>query len=256
MLQAHSFLWDYLWVAPNVFLLGLGVLLWKRGLHRQFPAFLAYAIVSAAGQLAVYAADVIPSVTPANFWRVDWVSVLIESLLKFVVIGEVFSRVFNPYPAVSKLGRISVSGFGGTLVFAAALIAAFSRGDSTERLISGVHLLEQTVFIIETGLILFLFFLAGYFRLLWDRMSFGVLLGFGISACVHLATWAVMANTDMSTVSRHNLDFLNMATYHGCVLIWFYYLLVPSKVTTKSTVSLPSNNLDVWNRELERLLQR
>jgi hypothetical protein len=52
------------------------------------------------------------------------------------------------------------------------------------------------------------------------------------------------------------LDFLNMATYHVCVLIWFYSLLAPQKSATTSTVLLPENNLDIWNRELERLLQQ
>ena len=45
-----------------------------------------------------------------------------------------------------------------------------------------------------------------------------------------------------------------MATYHVCVLIWFYYLLVPQKIPAKPVVPLPENNLDVWNRELERLV--
>jgi len=57
--------------------------------------------------------------------------------------------------------------------------------------------------------------------------------------------------------SRRNvLDLLNMATFHVAVLIWFYYLLVPQKVATKSVVAVPENNLGVWNREMERLLQR
>jgi len=51
------------------------------------------------------------------------------------------------------------------------------------------------------------------------------------------------------------LDFANMATYHGCVLLWFYYLLGPQPVAVKSVAVLPDNNLDLWNRELERLLQ-
>ena len=55
---------------------------------------------------------------------------------------------------------------------------------------------------------------------------------------------------------RNLFAFLDMATYHLCVLIWFYYLLVPAKATVKPTVSLPENNLAVWNRELERLLQQ
>jgi hypothetical protein len=47
-----------------------------------------------------------------------------------------------------------------------------------------------------------------------------------------------------------------MGTYHVTVLIWLYYVLVPQKVVKKSVVPLPENNLAVWNRELERLLQQ
>jgi hypothetical protein len=46
-----------------------------------------------------------------------------------------------------------------------------------------------------------------------------------------------------------------MATYQVCVLIWFYFLLVPQKIVTTPAAPLPEHNLDIWNRELERLLQ-
>ncbi|MGA7358541.1 MAG: hypothetical protein WCF73_18450, partial [Candidatus Sulfotelmatobacter sp.] len=52
------------------------------------------------------------------------------------------------------------------------------------------------------------------------------------------------------------LDFVIMATYHVCVLIWFYYLLVPQRNAATSAVPLPEHNLELWNRELERLLQQ
>jgi hypothetical protein len=47
-----------------------------------------------------------------------------------------------------------------------------------------------------------------------------------------------------------------MATFHFCVLMWIYYLLVPRRVSaTNAPIALPENNLALWNRELERLLQ-
>jgi hypothetical protein len=107
---------------------------------------------------------------------------------------------------------------------------------------------------IECGLILFLFVFTACFKLTWDRATLGIGLGRGISASVHLGSWAVMANGGLAH-SRYLLDFLNLATYHLCVLIWFYYFLVPQKSAATSAVSLPENNLDIWNRELERLLQ-
>ncbi len=255
MLQAHSPLWNYLWVAPNLFLLSLALVLCTRRQFKEYPSFVLFAIIGAIGDLTVFGADVAPFVSPALFWRIDWANLLLESLLKFVLIGEVFSRALSPYRSVSRLGRILISGFGAVLVLGSGFIAAFSRGDTQLRLVAGFHLLEQTVFIIELGLIVFLFLFVSYFRLSWDRLSFGILLGLGISACEHLGAWAVIANASPSDRTRTIVDFLNMATFHVCVLIWFYYVLVPSKAVIKSEVALPDNNLAVWNRELERLLQ-
>ena len=256
MLQAHSLLWDYLWVAPNLFLLAVAFLIWKRGLSRQIPAFLAFATLGALGDLAVFGADIAPFVSAPTFWRISWANLLLESLLKFLVVGEIFSRVFTQYASISRVSRVAVSMFGAALVLLAGVIAGFAHGDNPRFLISGVHLLEQTVFVIELGLILFLFLFASYFDLSWDRLSFGILLGFAISACVQLATWAPIANASPSEHTRTLLAFLGMGTYHVCVLIWLYYVVVPEKVVRKSAVPLPENNLAVWNRELERLLQQ
>jgi len=257
MLQAHSLLWNYLWVAPNVCLLALAGLLWWRGISREIPAFLAFAILNSICGLAVFTADITPSVSAANFWRVMWVDLLIESLLKFIVIGEVFSRLLKPYSSISRIGQRVISCFGVVLVLAATLVAAFSHVDSDTWIIWGFHILAQTVFFVELGLVIGMFLFAAYFRLLWDRLSFGILLGFGLSSCEYLAAWAVLTNAGLSAQGRTLLDFANMATFHVCVLIWFYYLLVPHKAAIPVPApALPENNLDVWNRELERLLQQ
>ncbi len=256
MLQAHSFLWYYLWLAPNLLLIGLAILLWRRGLASRYPTFLAFAILSAAGELAAFLADIVPSVTGEDFWRIVWIGLLVESLLKFLAIGEIFSQVFRPYPSIGRLGRILVSGFGGCLVLLAALVAAFSHDESAAWLVSGAHILDQTVFFIELGLVCFVFLFAAYFHVSWDRISFGVMLGFGISSCEHLATWAIVANANPSATQRTLFDFLNMATAQLVVLLWFYYVLVPGKVRATSPVPLPENNLSAWNHALERLLHQ
>jgi hypothetical protein len=64
-----------------------------------------------------------------------------------------------------------------------------------------------------------------------------------------------MAN-GASPQTAYLLDSIHMVTYHVCVLLWFYFLLVPEKSVATSAVPLPENNLDIWNRELERLLQQ
>src|ERR1700757_977454 len=127
MLQAHSFLWNYLWVAPNLLLLSLALVMGKRGLSREFPAFTLFAVAAALGDLTVFWADVAPSVSATNFWRIDCADLLIESLLKFVVLGEIFSRVLNPYASISRVGRILISSVGAALVLGSSFVAAFAR---------------------------------------------------------------------------------------------------------------------------------
>jgi hypothetical protein len=256
MLQAHSLLWNYLWVAPNLLLLALAVLISRRELYKQYPVFLIFAALTAIEQLAVYAADVIPSVSGITFWRVAWVGLLVEALLKFALIGEIFGRVFGQYHSLARLGKTLINGVGVALVLLSAVAAAYTPKDNIYWIVSGAHLLEQTIYLIECGLILFLFVFAAYFKLTWGRSSFGIALGLGISGCVHLATWALMAKAGFSADNRNLLDFLNMATYHVSVLIWCYYLLVPGKSPVTSQVPPPEHNLEVWNRELERLIQQ
>jgi hypothetical protein len=258
MLQAHSFLWYYLWVAPNLLLLILAALTWRRKLHTQYPVFLIFALVIPVEQLTLFAADILPSVSATTWWHIFWVGLLAEAVIKFALIGEIFSAVFGLYPSVGKLGKLLISGAGMVLVLGATLVAAHTPKDNTHWIVSGAHILEQTIFFIECGLILFLFLFAAYFKLHWSRSAFGIGLGLGISACVPLATWALMANGNFAAQYRNLLDVINMATYHVCVLIWFYYLLITPRKDSRPGGSPPppEHHLEVWNKELERLLHQ
>ena len=184
-----------------------------------------------------------------------WVG-CIEGLVKFAVIGELFSHLLRRWPALAKMGNRLLRGTGAVLVLLAILAAAYAPIDDPRfSLVSRAHILQQTLYVIQCGLILFLFLFAAHFRLAWDNQTFGIALGFGIVWCEHMATWAVMASGALLD-KRELLDFLNMATYHVCVLIWFYYLLVARRSASASAVLVPEHNLEVWNHELARLLRQ
>ena len=256
MLQPHSFLWHYLWVAPQVLQVALAILLWRRGCQKRFPVFFAYLIFEAIEQLILYGLDVSPAVSIRAWWLAFSVGLVIEGTFRLAVMGELFLHLLRSRPAIARVGGRLITGAGAGLVLLATVAAAYAPVDSHQFALGyRAHLLQQTLYMIECGLILFLFLFTASFKLTWDRASLGIGLGRGISSSVHLATWAVMANGALME-KRYLLDFLNMATYHACVLLWFYFLLVPQKSATTSAVSLPENNLDIWNRELERLLQQ
>jgi hypothetical protein len=255
MFQPHSLFWHYLWVAPDLFLLALAVLMWKRGLHRVFPAFFCYAMFEAIGGGAIYAIDVTPSVfSDTAYWRSYFLYQLVETLIKFAVLGEIFVHLLRQYTPLGRLARVLASAVGAMLVLTATAIAAYSH-PTLSVLVAATRILGRSVSVVQCGLILFLFVFAAHFHLRWARPVFGITLGFGIIASVSVAHWAFLTNWFFGP-KTFLLDFLNMITYHLCVLVWFYYLLVPQKKPTTSAVPLPENNLAIWNRELERLLQQ
>jgi len=256
MFEAHCLLWHYLLVAPNLLLGALGGMLWKRGLHKEFRTFFVYAWFQAVQWAVLYPMDLIASVPAAAYWRVYWLSLLIESITVFLLISDIFADVFGSYAALARLGKLLIRWGGALLLVAASAFAARATVHHDFWYIPASVRTQEAMYIVVSGLILLLFAAAGYFRLAWNHKVFGIALGLGISACVHLATWAIFAANGVLTGKSNLLDIANMATFHGAVLIWFYYLLVPQKVVTKSVVALPENNLAVWNRELEHLLQQ
>ena len=66
MLQAHSLLWYYLWVAPNLLLLILAFQIWRRKLHKQFPVFFVFSVMISVEQLTLFVTDVNPSISRDN----------------------------------------------------------------------------------------------------------------------------------------------------------------------------------------------
>jgi hypothetical protein len=254
MLQPHSFLWHYFSIAPDVLLALLALLMWQRELQKKFPAFFCYAIFESLGGAVLYCIDVSPKLSATTYWRSYLLFLLIEMVVKFLVIGEVFTHLLRRYPSMGRVGKVLTSGVGISLTFTATLIAAFA-SQTPFWLISATRILSRSVSVVQCGLIIFLFVFAAYFHLSWERTAFGLTLGFAVLASVHLAYWALTVDWLLGKKS-YLLDFLGMPAYQACVLIWFYFLLVPEKHVVTSAVPLPEHNLELWNRELERLLQQ
>src|ERR1700730_4278889 len=116
MLQAHSLLWHYLWAAPSVLLLVLALRMWQLRLQARYSLFFALAITSAIEQLTLYACDLAPSVGAETWWQIFWAGLLVEGVLKFALVGEIFSQVFGAYASVASLGKLLIRGVGAVLV--------------------------------------------------------------------------------------------------------------------------------------------
>lgn len=247
----HSFLWHYLWLAPHALQIIVAIVMLRRGLWREFPVFFAYTVFQVVEEGTLFVLDHVAAISPEQYWDAYWVGLAIDVTLRFAIIFEIFSSVFQNYPALKQLTRILFGGATVILLFAAIAIAAQAPDEATFPILSRVHILDLSVSVLQTGLLLLLVGFSSYFGLSWRSPAYGIAFGLGIFATVVLAAKA--ARLWSGPVAGYSFDFITMATYHCSVVVWLVYLLAP-ETTRRVAKELPENNLEQWNAELQRLL--
>lgn len=247
----HSFLWHYLWVAPHALQIVIAIVMVRRGLWREFPVFFAYTVFQIVEGGTLFVLDHSAAVSADQYWCAHWVCLAIDVALRFAIIFEIFTSVFQKYPGLKQLTHVVFRRATIVLLFVAILVAARAPDDGTFPILSRVHLLDLGVGVMQSGLLMLLIGFASYFGLSWRSPAYGIAFGLGILASVRLAIEAVRVWT--GPVAGYAFDFVTMATYHCCVVIWLVYLLAPETVR-RPLQELPDNNLEQWNAELQRLL--
>src|SRR5271167_4649977 len=244
----------YLWVAPKVLLAVLAWLMFRRSLHRQFPMFFLYTAFEILQFGVLFPISQSHAHFGGGYERVFSAGIAVSSALRFGVIYEVFRQLFRNYPALAETGRMFFQGVTIFLLLAGIGLAVLMPAKSINLLMLATQTLDRTVSLLQCGLLLSLFIFSRYFALSLRSQAFGIALGLGTYASVQLATSAVLLY--VGSTSNPFPNFLTMATYHCCVLIWMFYLLQPERTAYLAWRELPSNDLEIWNQELQRLLQR
>jgi hypothetical protein len=250
----HSLLWHYLWIAPHALQAIIAIVMIRRRLFREFPMFLAYTIFEFVQGGTLFILDHSAKISAYQYWEAYWLVQGVSIVLRFAIIYEIFSHVFRPYPALRELSQIMFRWATVVLVLVAVAVAAYAPGDGAHLIISGVKIVDRTVGVVQSGLLVFLFLCASYFRLSWRSYVFGIAVGMGIFASVDLATSAIQAASEIADGS-HAFNFLSMAVYHCCVVIWLVYMLAPESVG-RTVKDVPDHNLEEWNAALQRLLMQ
>jgi hypothetical protein len=245
----HSFLWHYLWIAPHALQIIIAIVMIRRRLFREFPVFLSYTIFQIVQEGTLFVLDHSPAVSGYQYLCVYWVGLAISIALRFAVISEIFSSVFTNYPGLKELSHVLFRWATVVLLLIAIVVAVHAPADGSVPIVSGIHVLDRAVAVMQSGLLLLLVGFSSYFGLSWRSFTYGIAIGLAIFSSVDLATEAIRTGP----VAGYVFDFVTMATYHCCVMIWLVYLLVP-ETGKRQVKELPESNLEQWNAELQRLL--
>jgi hypothetical protein len=253
-MSVPRWLFLYLWIAPHVLLAVLATMMIHRKLVRRFPTFFAYTVYE-IGQFAVlFAIDQLPRFTAEHYAVASLVGGSISIAFRFAVVYEIFSLVFQSYPALQEFGVIVFRWSTALLMIVAILLVAYTSGGELDRFKVAYLVVDRAVSIIQCGLLILLILLARFLSFPWTSFAFGITLGLGLFASLELAISSLQAQFGLF-FAIEVLPSISMAVYHCCVVFWIVSLLLPERELS-GVSSASGYELERWNDALERLLHR
>jgi hypothetical protein len=215
------------WLALPILAVLAGFLVW-RGLHREFPFFFWFVVVTDILTLLRFMAQFSSQRT---YFYAYWVSDLVITIFNFLAVYELFVRRLFPRFFKTRFFRYLFPAVAAVIIFFGWLTAL----ESPNR--NAAFLIEARV--LDFVLVAMLAFFVGLMILMgrqWTRHDFGIALGFGINSAAFLFASAMWVRTHYRPTS---VDHLPLIAYDLTCLIWLYCFWT----APKTPVSLASPHL-------------
>jgi hypothetical protein len=225
----------------------LGLVFWKKNLHRKFPAmgwYLLLRAISTPVLLGVLYAQYQPwgHILGDSYFFGYYAVYLASSVLLFVVATEVFRSALSGFSGLVRFGTIIFRWAAVASVIISISAVSFSRPDW--RILPDVaYRLTRSVSIIELCLLAFLCICMNALRLSPRDHAFGIALGFGIFASGDFVAAAFQraygSYTDWSQFASEGITLL-------ALVIWLAYAALPAPARKPVLVSANST-IYRWN---------
>jgi len=234
------------WVAAALGLVFLVVLMIRKKLHREFPVF--FALVCAEG-IDSWLAMPLKAISYKAYYVEYWTLAAITTALGFAVLREVFLHIFRPYDALRNFGKMLFRWSAAVLILIAAMMTISSTPMASTPLTNFILTLDRSVRLMQCGLVIFLYLFARQLGLTERHRVFGISVGFGIFASVHLMTVTLTAlfPAARSSSMMYLLNVPYQLSWLVTVVIWTVYMYRPEPERRRATVlELPES----WNYTL------
>lgn len=237
---------DYIfWWATPVLMAAIGVAMYRRRLHREFPYFFNYVLF----QVLSFAVE-FPMRHSANFYWVSWTTTALSAAVSFGVLLEIFKDAFRPYEALRELSLILFRWCALVVMLVAGMWAVTSwRSTGIDNLTNYIYLVNRCVRMIQCGLVFFMFLFSEYLHISRRNVVFGISGGFGFYAAVNMLVITALPHQTM--LPQIALKRLNSAAYVVAMLIWLVYAVMPAKA--RAAARQPVLASEKWDSALDEV---
>ena len=246
----------YLWIAPHLLLaLCLAGLLRKQA-YKAFPIFFSYVVFEEAlfATLMVFYLLVLRSLASLTTYR--WVLVIgtaVAAMLQLATLYEIANTLILKQWSLARVLRPLLRWAAALFLLIAGATSGLFSQNGMQRVMNVFQVLNFSFSVINLGLLAVLILFTRAFVVSWKSLPAGVALGFGISSSVEM-----IASTLISVLGKTNyvnLDYLRMAAYHACVLVWLVYTFRGDRAPQFTSQRLQRSDLEAWNQEMQRMVE-
>jgi len=170
------------------------------------------------------------------------------------VLYELASNLISCHLAVADVLRPLFRCTAALLLIFAAIASGKLFTESLNHVISAFATVDFCVSVVQVGLLLTLLVFSRALHISWRSWAAGIALGFGIAGSVELTTTAMRS---LSGQAAHiAIDIAQMSAFQVCVGVWLGYLFVPERVPMVIGSGLQQAELELWDHEVQRMVQR
>jgi hypothetical protein len=210
-----------LWISQPFIQFAIAFLVFRRRLHKQFPAFFAYF----PAQIFFFAISFPIHHNSSLYFEVYYASVALNVIFAFKIIHEVFLDVFRPYPALKDLGTALFKWAAMIMILVSVVLVALSPSWN-EPVRRTILIVQRCVDVIQCGMVIFLLAFCQSLGVSWKRSSFGIVLGFGLFSGSELFVLALFSGLHIHITTTSMVD---MVAYETSLFIWLGYSLAQSR---------------------------
>jgi hypothetical protein len=243
---------DVLSAAPHALSIIVLLLVFRRKLEKQSPFFVSYLIFNVIAFVTFFTMAQI-LVRASTYQSALFVYICIYTALTLGVIYELGNALLMSGSSLSALLRRVLRWSLAALVLAAAIGSAFLHEIEIPHW-KFVEPLDVSSAFIRAGMLFTLFAFAWTLRIPWQKWTAGIALGFGITACVDLASAPLRAAFGSTAIRP--VDIIQLSGYNVAVLLWLICLLLPDRKLRLAVNILPRSDMEVWSGELQSMVQR
>jgi hypothetical protein len=232
-----------LWITSWILAVALIGLILKKGLNREFPIFFAALASEAASDLINFIASF---VSYRAYYIAFWTGAAITTCIGFAVLYEVFKHIFRPYEYLRSFGSNLFRWSTLVLLLIGVVMALSSPSATKEPITSFIFTIDRSVKLMQCGLVLFMYLFGRQLGLTEGHRVFGISIGFGITASVHLI--AVTLRSHFPEMRMFFvLNNVNLFAYMAGVVTWMIYMYRPEPERRRGSVL---DQTEAWNYAL------